>query len=208
MAQISDMLPDILPHVGNCPDTVAEAAVLKAAIALCSKTPAWKEVETYRTTERMADIELDAPTDAVIVAVCQALVDGTTPVKPISLAELHQTSPDWQTEKGAPRFAVQLQHGVLRMVPAGAAKVEVVMQLAPSFSATSLPDHLLSHPDYREYIRLGALALLLSTTGTEWYNPQLAAQFSAIQSDILVNANITARRGQMGARRRTVGSFL
>lgn len=208
MAHSYDMLPDILPHVGNCPDPVAEAAIVRAAIELCRKTPAWKEAETYRITERMADIELDAPTGAVIVGVCHALIDGATPAKAISLDDLHHTMPDWRGAKGAPRFVVQLQHGVLRMVPAGAARVEVVMQLAPTFDATILPDHLLSHPTYREFIRLGALALLLNTSGKEWYNPQLAAQFSASQAEIMVDANIDARRGQMRARRRTVGSFL
>lgn len=181
MAQHADFYPLILPAVNQCPSMTADLAINRVAHELCRDARAWEDdLDAVVLTAGMDRYDLSLPSGAVLVCVQRlAIADrALTPVGSVhGLAGAANGTPyvfAHTTDYGQPQV-------VLYPTPDASVAGQMAVPtctLAPTFTATTLPDVLLLR--YADAIAEGAKAHLKGMSGTPWFDPggaQVAFQF-------------------------------
>lgn len=168
MRPLADFLPLVLPHAAACPDPVAEAEVLNAAIVFCQRTRCWRILDDHILPEGWdGDIAFSLPGHARLHEIEKAWFNSHE-LDRAAYADVITTTGDGRQD---------IQFTSLRDTLAGAGHLRLSLFLKPAAAATQLPDMLFE--DYRAILAAGALGALLLIPGKAWTNPQMALAFKA-----------------------------
>lgn len=207
MSLWSTWLPDILPHVPGCPVVVVEHELKRAAQEFFTRSRSWL-VTDAPVTVAAAEEEINlAPTDDEqdLVRVEAVWFNGI-PGSVKTVAEMDDSSQDWQTATGTPSIIVQLSPDVARLYPIPTADVVVKIRksIRPSDAATGIPDDLASA--YRNDLAQGAKSRIMLHKDKPWSDPGLAGVTAAQFGDATSSANLDAARsfgkGRISARKK------
>lgn len=205
-APFTDLLPDVLPHLGGDPsDPVTIAALRAAADEFCAKSTIWREaLDPITVRARAAEYELEFPAGAAPVRLISVTLAGA-PLDPKERAELDGVLPGWRTLTGAPRFYLQATPDLLALAPAPEAQarnaLEVLVALKPTRAAPHLPAWLIEQ--YGADIADGAMARLMAMTNRPWSDPQGAVWRRDRFEAAIATAHARATAGLTGAALRT-----
>lgn len=197
------LLPDVMPHLGGCPEPLALRELQKAANWLCHQFPVWRQSTSCSVSARMPELDIELPDGAVLVQLLGAHDEQGRPLgftsNAATVARSRGTRPEWiyPTEPGV--FAVTPISDTRQ-------KLTISSQLAPDANADSLPD-LLLQPDCRQALVCETLRSLMLMPGRAWSAPELAMQWQ-VQRDQSVNrAKLATRDSGMPVVRRSRASF-
>ena len=204
----SAWLPDVLPHVKQCPVAIAEHEIKRAAQDLLQTSRAWSVLTAAQAvTAGQSTVTVDLVDPSIdLVRLETVWFDGVklTPATPGELDVDEGSS--WISKTGQPSRFIQLTPGFLRLYPAPAADattgVTARCTVMPSEAADGLPDELANR--YWDEIWTGARGKLMIYKDRPWSDPNIGAaylgQFSSQKSAVLVSATL---RGLGNARPRT-----
>jgi hypothetical protein len=200
------LLPEILPMVPNCPDTLIESNIRSAAIEFCEKTGIYQaELDPITTVGGIYEYDLEPPNGTVVHRVMWATYDGKD-LEPISTTLLEQRKPNWRNsdQNGTPEYFLKQGQSTFWMVPTpGATMVSstiIRVQLKPTHQSTACDDVVMS--DYRDSIINGALFRLLRIPGRDWTDMGSAQIYGSLFAEGLVRAERDARHADEGIARR------
>jgi hypothetical protein len=142
-----------MPRVSGCPEPLANAELRNAAEKFFKRTRAWREwsdLITLRTVSR--EYDLDPPVGSYVVRIERATLNGSP--FPIDGAFDLAGNPLLQSVGDGISSADRV---VLTMssTPVDGGKLSVFFSLAPSLTASGIPDHLFTQ--YADAILEGAL---------------------------------------------------
>jgi hypothetical protein len=189
--KLDDFFPYILPEVLGCPDPVLRNALRLTAFDFCNRTHSWTEIsDPLPLIDGVKDYDLDVPTGAYAQTVRDVWL-GSRRLKPVSMAQLQEWMPDWQTAAASEPvyYNLAVERGVLSVYPTpvnvGTRALVCRTVFVPTAAATVLPDFL--GQDQLEVIAAGTKYRLMLMPGVTWSNPQLGAfyktQFDAGVTD-------------------------
>lgn len=196
----SAWLPDILPHVAECPVMVAEHELRRAAQEFFERSRAW--------LVRLAPIPIVAGTDYVTVPVAdpaeQSLVRVETGLYDDKRMDIFTVDGmddvsvgDWHARVGTPDALVQYQPGIVRLCPLPFADattgLALRVALRPSDAATGIPDEL--YVKYRKAIAAGAKASLFGYPNKPWSSEPKADKFATMFDELVDKSLYGAARG-------------
>lgn len=207
MVDIDEVLPDVLVQAPSCPQPFAIRQIRDAAREFCEQTRIWKETDEITVTTPESEGVI-SPTDAAIVAVEEAWLDGSH-LEAKTVAWLDENVPNWhafEEDSGSPRYVTQLAPNTVTIVPKATGTLRVRLILKPSRSADTLPEFLIDQ--YCRQIGEGAAGRVLVTQGREFTNPQLGAALLDKFAGEISAAQIKVAKGQTGGRLRTRGQYL
>jgi len=196
MANLSDLLPDVLPDLPGCPNITALDALSKALIEFCERSRYWREwLADIAVTAGDASYTPTVPTDSRLVDILAAEF-ADVPIDPASPAELDEALPGWRTDTGTVDYFTQPTADTLLLakVPSASGTLKLEAALAPTLAATTFPDDI--YQRFREAIACGAKARLMLSPGKPYTNPALHATHKAAFEDAIHDAEITAARGK------------
>lgn len=207
MREIDELLIQVLPHAPSCPEPVAIRYLREAAIEIARKARNWAETDTISVAA--PDYECLVPfEDAIVLSIEKAWFDGQA-LEPIDVKALDDLAGDWQAPgaaTGTPRYLTQLRPDTVSVVPRATGTLRMRCVLAPSHTATTLPDFMIDQHGVE--IGKGALGRILTHPNAEWANPQLGGLYLGEFQAILSRLHHKALKGQQNAPLRTKASFL
>ena len=206
---LDDFLPKILPNIPapGAPDPLVETCLNEAIIKFCEKTFLWRTT-FQKDTDGTAAETVVVPDGSVLHEILRCsigskdssgVICNLAPLKPISLNDLADETPDWRTRAVGCESAswyVCPDIGTLQAVPRASGTLFAEIVLKPSAGATSYPDWL--YDQYANTISEGAAAYVL-TKPFEFANPQLASALFTNFSMELDRLFAQGRRGQQRA---------
>jgi len=202
------LLPEILPMVDGCPDTLVENTIRSAAIDFCERTGAYQtELDPVTTVANIYEYDLEAPSGTIVHKVMWATYEGKD-LEPISTTLLEQRKPKWRETgyAGDPEYYVQQSKSVFWLVPvpnATAVSSTIIRaQLKPSHSSTTCDEQIMD--EYRDAVVNGTLFRLLRMPGKAWSDLQGAQLYGNLFGESVVNAERRARHANEGVARRVV----
>lgn len=196
---LTTFLPEVVPYVPHAPEPIVINAIRNALIEFCEKT-AWDTYECVPQDSQVgvSDYEADTPAGAEVSRVMSAFYDGV-PLTPVSDETIRRMFPaqDWRDLTGTPRWWVQLDRHILRLVPqpdvAIVDAVKIVVALRPTRTATVCTDDLWNL--WGEGIAKGAVARLQVIPQQAFTNQRSADQFMKQFLDTIGRAKIDRNRG-------------
>lgn len=171
----------ILPEVQGCSDPMAEQAIRDAAVEFCQRSMVWTHIaDTQSITAGMASYDIEPPSGATLVEIKAIKVsDQTDQLEAMSVDQLNQKYPDWQTKSGTPFAFTQIEDSefILAYVPDKDIidGLQIALTVQPARNSTGFPEWINNR--YQEAILAGAKARLMRKQGTAWYNPQQAIDY-------------------------------
>lgn len=171
----SDLLRDVLPHLGNGPsDPLVEAMIRSAVIEFCNQSWIWRYLpDPMDITAGEGTYDLEPPTGSDVAAVLSCSIDGNL-ILPASTDDLSDMYMRWQTLSGPARHYTQTDTNSLLLVPKPefniASGLMMVLALQPSRASTSFPDWIADQ--YAESLAAGALSRLMLMPGKAWSDSQ------------------------------------
>jgi hypothetical protein len=210
------LLPEILPMVDGCPDTLVENTIRSAAIEFCERTGAYQaELDPVTTVSNIYEYDLEAPSGTIVHKVMWVTYEGTD-LEPISTTLLEQRKPKWRDSDyyGEPEYYVQQSSSTFWLVPVPnttvASSTVIRAQLKPSHSSTTCDEQIMD--EYRDSVVNGTLFRLLRMPGKAWSDLQGAQIYASLFENAIVEAERRARHADEGVTRRVVyrgaGSFV
>ncbi len=206
MSSFDSFMPKVRPWAPGVSTLAASQALRDSAIAFCERTRLWKWEDTFDVTTDDCIGGIFVPTGSVIHDVETVMFNGQK-LTPKTTVDLDCIRPGWRTDTtqtGTPCYYTQIDHGTLKLVPAGAGTVYLCIRLKPAQDATDLPDFL---DEYREAISWGALARLLTVPGQSYSNPSIAPYYDGKFTEKLDALSTKGTTGQMNAPKRTRARF-
>lgn len=202
------LLPDILPMVDGCPDTLVENTIRSAAIEFCERTGAYQaELDPITTVANIYEYDLEAPTGTIVHKIMWATYQGND-LEPISTTLLEQRKPNWRAASNAsdPEYYVKQSKSIFWMVPVPnvtvASSTIIRAQLKPSHSSSTCDEQIMD--EHRDSIVNGALFRLLRMPGKDWSDIQGAQIYASLFENAVVEAERRARHADEGVTRRVV----
>jgi hypothetical protein len=198
----SAFLPDLLPHVPECPEILAEHELRRAAQLFFEKTRAWK-VELEAIPVAAGDVTIQVmPDDSKqeIVRIESAWYDD----KPLDILqhESYRSTSDWKDDTGTPCEICLLTPAEARLYPipdaAATTGLRCNVSVKPSDSSSGIPDNLFSK--FRDAIVKGAKFQLMLYLNKPWSSPEMAVAFSRMFDADIAAATVSAARGFGAAR--------
>lgn len=175
MAIWSSWLPDILPHVSQCPIPMIEHELKRAAQTFFSDSRAWQVTKTpVAVAATVADISV-FPDDAEqeLVRIESARWNGA-PLEPKTADSMDSGYvDDWRAHTGSPVAFIQITPGTIRLypVPLDAGTLALRVSVRPSESATGIPDNMAVR--FRDTLATGAKSRLMLYQGKPWSSPDM-----------------------------------
>lgn len=197
--QFDALIGSVLIHAPGASDPLAVDALRMAAIQLCEKTSAWHE--SFTQNVRTQDIELDVPSQSRAVGIERVYINGSL-ISPITAGQA-----DLFAQPGVPDGYYRTEDNVLRLVPApsDAVSLSVDVILAPTYTATSIPDDLANR--CRKALIYGALAQLLIVPGQAWTNPTLAVAYQQMHEQETSHISVQDSRSRVRSALRVRSSY-
>lgn len=201
--QLSEFHPYVMPYAMGCPVPTMEHHVRLAAIDFCRRTGVMvKALDAVQTDGLSNEVSPLPDAGLQIVRLLSVSVDGVqfrsvSATHGLDLLDNDNTGEFAFTRDNATVFINPLQISGL--------DVDVEAMLAPSLSATALPDELLAYvPD----IAHGAIASLLMVPGQDFTNPDYAAR--SLDTFLKRAGTVAAMssRGRTTAKMRSFATFL
>jgi hypothetical protein len=206
MALYESLLPEIIPMVPGCPDTLIENNIRAATIELCEKAAVLQaELDPVTTVAGIFEYDLEPPTGTVVHKIMWVVYDGKD-LEPISTNLLEQRKPNWRDadNRGSPEYYVKTGQSLFWMVPVPnvtqASSTILRAQLKPTQTSTAADDELIS--DYRDTIVNGALFRLLRLPSKDWTDLAGAQVYGSLFAQGIVEADRRARHADSGIARK------
>jgi hypothetical protein len=198
------LLPDILPMVPGCPDTLIKNNVRAAVIELCERSSVYQlELDPLTTVGNIYEYDLEAPSGTTVQKILWVTHAGKD-VEPLTSTLLEQRIPKWREGNGVPEYYVQQGSSLVWLVPIPTAtsvsSTIVRAVLKPTHTSTACDDGVMN--DYRDTIINGALFRLLRIPNKEWSDLQGASVYGSLFNEGTVIAERRARGADTGVARR------
>lgn len=203
----SAWLPDILPHVPECPVIIAEHEVKRVAQSLCEKTRAWLVTPAAMPViAAQAEVTIVLGANQDLVRIEKAWYDGV-PMEVKTITEMDdEYADDWTTHTGTPSIAVQNSPGIIRLFPvptaAAVTGLKVRASIKPGDAATGIDSEYAVI--LRETIKVGAKGALMLYPNKPWTNMELGAAytgaFGAMGNSLAVQAATGFGRGRISSK--------
>ena len=119
MATYESLLPDIIPMVQNCPDSLIESNIRSAVIELCEKSGVYQaELDPITTVSGIYEYDLEPPADTAVHKIMWVLYNGDA-LEPISTTLLEERKPKWREASyyGTPQYFVKQSRSLFYLVP-------------------------------------------------------------------------------------------
>jgi hypothetical protein len=206
MALYESLLPEIIPMVPGCPDTLIENNIRAAVIELCEKAAVLQaELDPVTTIAGIYEYDLEPPTDTVVHKIMWVVHDGKE-IEPISTNLLEQRKQNWRDadNRGTPEYFVKTSQSLFWMVPipneTKASSTILRVQLKPTQTSTTADDELMS--EYRDTIVNGALFRLLRLPSKDWTDFAGAQVYGSLFAEGIAQADRRARNADAGIARK------
>ena len=206
MATYESLLPEIIPMVQNCPDSLIESNIRSTAIEFCEKTGAYQaELDPVTTVNAIFEYDLEPPSDTAVHIIMWMLYNGTD-LESISTTLLEQRKPKWRDAAyhGTPEYFVKVSRSLFYLVPVPnvttANSIRLRVQLKPTHSSTSCDDDLMD--DYRESLINGTLFRLLRMPNREWSDLRGADIYRELYNVGKIEAERRATHSNVGVARK------
>lgn len=200
------LLPEILPMVAGCPDSMAENAIRSAVIELCEKSGAYQaELDPVTTVASTYEYDLEAPNGTTVHKIMWASHIGKD-LEPISTTLLEQREPNWRdaAKFSTPKYFVKQTPTTFWLVPVPSETKPLStilrVQLKPSHTSAVCDDGIMS--DYRDTIVNGAIFRLLRIPNKDWSDLSGAQIYAAAFAEGIRNAEIRAKNADAGVARK------
>lgn len=162
--------PYVMPEVIGCPDPLIDMHLVSAAADFCRETLSWTEAQDpIVLVDGVADYDLDAPSQAYVVAIRDVFCDGRL------LYAYQGVAGSLSTSSEPTMYNSSNGYGVITVYPTPSnptKSLKVRSAFAPVVGATTLPDYLGNR--FMLTIAAGTKARLMAMPGVTWSNPKLA----------------------------------
>ena len=206
MATYESLLPDIIPMVQNCPDSLIETNIRSTVIEFCEQTGAYQaELDPVTTVSGIFEYDLEPPTGTAVHQIMWVIFNGTD-LEPISTTLLEQRKPKWRDSayQGTPEYYVKVSRSLFYLVPVPSATTansgRLRVQLKPLHTSTSCDADIMD--DYREALVNGTLFRLLRMPNREWTDLQAADVYRQLYGAGMVTAERRATQSDVGVTRK------
>lgn len=200
------LLPEILPMVAGCPDSLAESSIRAAVIEFCEKSGAYQaQLDPITTIAKAYEYDLEAPNGTAVHKIMWASHLGKD-LEPMSTTLLEQREPKWREEDrfSTPKYFIKQSPSVFWLVPVPSEKKAsstiVRVQLKPTHTSTACDDEVMS--DYRDTIVNGALFRLLRIPNKDWSDLSGAQVYGAAFIEGVRDAERRAKHADEGVARK------
>ena len=197
------LLPEILPMVPGCPDSLVQNNIRAAVVELCERSSVYQqELDPITTVSNIYEYDLEAPSGTSVQKILWVTHAGAD-LEPITSALLEQRIPKWRTEGGVPQYFLQQTSSLFSLAPVPAAtavsSTTVRAVLKPSYTSTACDNDVMN--DYRDTIVNGALFRLLRIPNKDWSDLQGASVYGQLFNQGVEAAERRARNADTGVRR-------
>ena len=197
------LLPEILPMVPGCPDSLIQNNIRAAVVELCERASVYQqELDPLTTVANIYEYDLEAPSGTSVQKILWVTHAGVD-LEPITSSLLEQRIPKWRSEAGVPEYFLQQTSSLFSLapVPAATAVSSTVIRavLKPSHSSTACDNDVMN--DYRDTIVNGALFRLLRIPNKDWSDIQGASVYGQLFNQGVEAAERRARNADTGVRR-------
>jgi hypothetical protein len=187
-APISQLLPYILPKVPTAPLPFVEFQARLAVIEFCERTRCWRQIVTINLTANNATVA--APSYATIHEFESVTLNGR-PLEPTQFTEADPVELMGPQTDAQAKHVAQIAPGQVAVYPFEAGTLRISCFLKPRHGQSiggdaenPLTDAFNVIPafmvtQYAEKLAAGALARILNTEKTDFFSPQMAAQYRA-----------------------------
>ena len=200
------LLPEIIPMVDGCPDTLIENTIRASAIEFCERSGVYQqELDPISTVANIYEYDLEAPSQTSVHKVLWVTFEGKD-IEPISTGLLEQRKPKWRDTDhyGEPEYYVQQSSSSIWLVPVPnvttASSTVIRAQLKPTHTSTACDEQIMD--EYRDAIINGTLFRLLRMPGRDWSDMGGAQLYGALFSEATVLAERRARHADEGVFRK------
>jgi len=164
------LLPQILPMVSGCSDSLIINSIRSAVIELCEYSEVYQlELDPISTSSDVYEYDLDTPTGATVHKVLWVTHDGKD-LEPITTTLLEQRLPNWRKENGVPEYFVKQSPSTFLLAPIPTVfdgnSTIVRAALKPTHTSVACDNDVMN--DYRDTIVNGALFRLLRIPNKDW----------------------------------------
>lgn len=191
------LLPDIIPMVPGCSDTLIENNIRSAVIELCEKAAVYQaELDPITTVANIFEYDLEPPSGSTVHKILWVTHKGQE-IEPITTQLLEQRKPRWRETGygGTPEYYVKVSQSLFHLVPVPDETIvsSTIMraQLKPTRTSNAADDEVMS--EYRDTITYGALYRLLRLPSKEWTDYAGAQVYGSLFNEGIVEAE---RRGR------------
>lgn len=191
------LLPEVIPMVPGCPDTLIENHLRAATIELCERAPVLQaELDPVTTIAGIFEYDFEPPTGTVVHKILSVVHDGKD-LEPVTPALIDQRMPDWRRtdRRGTPEYWVKVTQSLFWLVPVPALtqarSTYLRVQLKPTHTSDTTDDELIA--DYRDTIVNGALFRLLRLPSKDWTDYKGAQVYGTLFNEGVIEADRRAR---------------
>lgn len=202
MASYESLLPQVIPVVPGCTDTLIEQTIRSAVIELCEKTEVYQqELDPVTTVKDIFEYDLEPPSGTAVHKIIWATYDGED-LEAITNALLEQRKPKWRQAgyEGRPEYFVKQSPSLFYVAPVPnetkASSILLRAALKPTHTSSSCSDDIMN--DYRDTIINGTIYRLLRLPGREWTDYTGAQIYGSLFLEGLGDAD---KRGRQTASR-------
>ena len=198
------LLPDILPMVPGCPDSLIKNNIRSAVIELCERASVYQaELDPLTTVGNIYEYDLEAPSGTAVQKILWITHEGKD-LEPLTSTLLEQRIPKWREGNGVPEYYVQQGSALVWLAPiptaTGVSSTIVRAVLKPTHTSSACDDWVMN--DYRDTIINGALFRLLRIPNKEWTDLQGASVYGSLFNEGTMIAERKARGADTGVARR------
>ena len=198
------LLPDVLPHVNGCIDTLAENNIKAAVIELCERAGIYRqELDPITAVGDRYEYDFDAPNGTSVHRIEWVTYEGEE-LEPITSSLLEQRLKNWREESGQPAYYVQQSSTSFFIAPVPASNstsaIKVKAVLKPTYASGGCDDDVVN--DYRDTIVNGALFRLLRMPAKEWTDMNAAGVYGSLFNEGVLRAEQEARGANVGVSRK------
>jgi hypothetical protein len=197
------LLPEILPMVPGCPDTLIENNIRAAVVELCDKASVYQaELDPVTTVSGLFEYDLEPPSGTSVRKILWATHQGKD-LEPTTTTLLEQRLPKWREDSGVPEYFIQQNSATFILAPipsvtiVGSTIVRAVLR--PTHTSTSCDNDVMN--DYRDTIINGALFRLLRIPNKDWSDMKGAAVYGELFSRGVDDAERRARNADTAIHR-------
>ena len=197
------LLPEILPMVSGCPDTLVENNIRAAVIELCERASVYQaELDPVTTVSNIYEYDLETPTGTSVQKVLWVTHQGKD-LEPLTTTLLEQRLPKWREESGVPEYFIQQTSStfVLAPIPSDTVVGSTIVRavLRPTHTSTACDEDVMN--DYRDTIVNGALFRLLRIPNKDWSDLQSASIYGQLFNQGVTDAERRSRNADTAVRR-------
>jgi len=208
MASFDSIMKDVLPYVPGCPDTVVENSLRSSSIELCEKASVYtKELDPISTVSGIYEYEFGQPAGTKVDKIVWAIYNGED-LEAITPRGLEGQNPKWRDNQSTPKHFIQQSSDLFWLVPIPDTSLTngIILNVAlkPSRTSNNIANEIAD--DYRDAIIYGALYRLLRMPAKDWTDPIAAADYAGLFRQQVEEAEIKARRANIGVSRKVTYS--